>query len=469
MTPTAHPEPLSAPQLRRSLTLSIIEGGCYAVMVGFGEAYFVADGVRLGGTGLQLGLLVGLPLAVGGVAASLGLSLLRFAPRRRPVVAGLVLLQAILLLALAALEGAGASSPGLLLLAVSVYQAFGQLAGALWSSWYGDLVPAMVRGRFFSTRSRVVHLCTFLALISGGLLLQHAEPGGGPASGGTGSGFLVLFLLAGLARLVSAALLLASPEPHFARPPAGGSVLRHLRSAEGRGASRVLGLAALLNFGVYLGSPYFGPFMLEGLRLDYRSYMLANAAQVAAKVLSLRAFGRAIDAHGAAAVYRLAVLLVALIPIPWLMLDGLYAVILVQAFSGFAWAAHEIGLLTLLLGQSEPRSRPLVFGGQSLLNGQGQLFGSLVGAQILERCDGSFRAVFAATLVGRIAVAFAVPLLMRGLIDRGGIGQRGLLLRVIGFRPSGGVVHRPVDEGDDDDTAELPATPADSTRAADPR
>lgn len=443
---------LSSAEVRRSLALSVVEGGCYAVMVGLGEAYFVADGVRLGGSSLLLGLLVGLPLATGGLAATGVIAGLRRLRRRRPLTAAIVVVQALLLLVLALLEKLGATSAPLLLVFVCLHHACGQTCGALWSSWYGDLVPSGIRGSYFARRSRIQHLLTFLALAAGGLLLQGTESQGQPAlaDGSGGDGFALLFLLAGLMRLVSATLLLLSPEPSFDQPPARG-IREVLVAPEQSGVRRMLLAGGAMSFVVYIGSPYFNPFMLENLRLDYRSFMAAAAAQVAAKVLSLRALGRALDAGGPLSVYRLAILLVALIPLPWLFLDGLAGVLAVQAFSGFAWAAHEIAILGMLLSLSESRIRSRIFAAHSLLNGLGQLLGSLLGAAVIMLSAGSYQAAFSASLAGRLSLALLIPLFIAGLTGRQGPGRGELLLRVVGFRPNGGLIHRPVDPDRDSD------------------
>src|SRR5690606_13944158 len=209
---------------------------------------------------------------------------------------------------------------------------------------------------------------------------------------------------------------------------------------------RVLGVSALLMLSVYLGSPYFTPCMLDELHLDYRAFMAASAAQVAAKVLVLPLLGRAIDAHGGAASYRLAAALVAIIPLPWIFLDSLGPVLRVQPFSGVAWAFHEVALLPLLLENASARARSVVFAAQSLLNGAAQLVGSAAGAALLVALDQSYRGVFAVSLGARVAIAAVVPLLVLDLTGRPPIGHARLLLRIVGFRPSGGVSHRPVAE-----------------------
>src|SRR5690606_5335135 len=161
----SRPGPALPPEAaHRAMRLSLVEGSCWAVVIGFAEAYFVADAVRLGAEPWQLGLLVGLPLAVGGAGAVLGLALLRWLRRRRPIVVAAATVQALLLLALAAAEHAQRTTPWLLVGLVCAHHVCGQAGGALWSSWFGDLVPPAERGTWFARRARFVHLTSFLSL-----------------------------------------------------------------------------------------------------------------------------------------------------------------------------------------------------------------------------------------------------------------------------------------------------------------
>ena len=53
-----------------------MEGAVYALMVGCGETYFLANAVRLGASPLQQGLVVTLPLCVGAGGAVLSIAML---------------------------------------------------------------------------------------------------------------------------------------------------------------------------------------------------------------------------------------------------------------------------------------------------------------------------------------------------------------------------------------------------------
>jgi hypothetical protein len=82
-----------------------------------------------------------------------------------------------------------------------------------------------------------------------------------------------------------------------------------------------------------------------------------------------------------------------------------------------------------------------------VLNGSAQLLGGLLGAALLAATHESFRAVFLASLVARFAVAALAPRLIPPAPRGRPIGRRALLLRMIGIRPHGGAVHRPIEDG----------------------
>ena len=442
------PKPALTPaQLDRSMAISIFEGALYAVMVGFGDAFFLADAVRLGASPLQQGLVITLPLLMGGIGSVLALRLLARAPARKQVVLLGVALQVVVLSTLAALQAAQLVTPGLLILLVSLHQTGGQCAGTAWSSWYGDLVPGAVRGRYFARRSRYVYLATCIGLVTSGLLLQALEPGapGTVAAGAGGRGFVLIFVVAAAARLASFVLLVLSPEPRFRGLPNLEWTRRYLRTTKGRSVVRLLLLGASVQLAVYVGSPYFGPYMLEGLHFTYAEYMVASVAVVLAKVAILPLWGRAVDTHGARSIYLLAALLVALVPLPWLVTHGLLMAIFAQALSGCCWGAYEVSFFAHILEVTYRATRPYVFAAQNLLGGTMQLVGGMIGATLLGWLDRSYVTIFVVSAAARAVVALAAPRLLPRLAFQPQIGHRALLLRVIGIRPHGGVTHRPID------------------------
>jgi len=66
----------SVSSIRRAMRFSLADALFYALMVGSGEVYFLADAVRLGATALEQALVITLPLCVGTLGPLLALGLL---------------------------------------------------------------------------------------------------------------------------------------------------------------------------------------------------------------------------------------------------------------------------------------------------------------------------------------------------------------------------------------------------------
>jgi hypothetical protein len=116
-------------------------------------------------------------------------------------------------------------------------------------------------------------------------------------------------------------------------------------------------------------------------------------------------------------------------------------VLAAQVFSAFAWSGHEVAGFTLLLDSTTVRTRPHAFALQTLVQGTSQLLGGSFGAFVLSAVDGDFQKFFAwSTLIRLVPPMLATVWLPASPRRR----RRSLSLRVVGWRPHGGVVHRPL-------------------------
>ena len=434
---------LEAFLIRRALRLSVAEGCAWALMVGLAESYFIAIAVHLEATPLQIGLVVALPLALGGLGPLATIALLRWRPKRRPLAGAGVALQVAVLTGLMVLLSRGLLQVPELIAAICLYQIAGQGAGTAWASWYGDVVAPETRGRWFSFRNRFIYLATCVGLVAGGLIMHRLAPGG-VAAAGSARAFAVLLGLAAVCRLMSGALLLAAPEPQFRGLLPRRQAVRAARTRQGGQALRILLLGALFHFTIYWGSPFFAPFMLKQLEFTYLQYMVASLSVILAKMAGSLPWGRLIDRHGARGVFLASMFCIALVPLPWLWANGLGMVIFAQVISGMSWSGFEVGHLSLLLENSRSRERPYLFALQSLGNGWMQLAGVLTASLVfLPRIDG-YRDIFAISMMGRILVAMSAPLVLAGLVRgaRPPLAQMGL--RLFGLRTHGGFSVRPL-------------------------
>jgi MFS family permease len=149
-----------------------------------------------------------------------------------------------------------------------------------------------------------------------------------------------------------------------------------------------------------------------------------------------------IDAHGPRQVFTLCAVMAALIPLPWVFGQGLAIALFAQALSGASWAGYELSYFSVMLASTYRRTRPQTFAAQNVFNGTAQLSGGLLGAWLFTRVGGDFRIVFAISAASRLLLAAGAPAWLPR-IDPGELaGRRAILLRVVGFRPHGGLIHR---------------------------
>lgn len=424
---------------RATMRLSIVEGVLYAGMVGLGEFWFVADAVRLGSSPMILAAVITLPQMVGAMGALGMLEALRRATHRRPLVMAAVAGQGLGLFGLAAITGLGVTTPLLLVAGACLHHGFGQAAGTPWSSWFGEVVPRRMRGRWFGARNRWVNLVTFAGVTLGGWVLYEIEPASaGAAAAGGGHGFALLYGVAGALRLGCLWLLAESWEPPFVPPEHTEDLRSVARGPEGMAARGVLAAGAFMLLGVCVSTPFFAPHMLETLAFSYPMYLAAQGAMIATKVASLGMWGRWVDRYGAVRVYRIAAIGVALVPLPWIVADRAWIVFVAQAFSGVAWAGHEVALLAATLSAVGPRRRAVLLTAQSLANGIAQVSGGFVGSAIVGTFGWPYAATFALSSVARLLVAVVSPRWMGPIHVR----RSEIAARVIGWAPNGGVLRQ---------------------------
>ena len=248
------------PVVDKALRHSVRDGMAWSVQVGAGETYFSAFALFLRATAPQIAILSTLPLLLASGAQIFSAWLGNYVGRRRLVLFGCAL-QALLwlpIIVLPALLGEYAF-PALLLLLV-LYHSANNLAAPQWTSIMRDLVSERRRGRYFAHRTRLMTVATFLGLVTCGLILHELD-----TAGRTYLGFVVIFLIAFVARTISVYHLTFLHEA----PPTTTAPDMHIehwwRSLLSTGAIGFSVYFALMNAAVGISSPFFTVYMLRDL------------------------------------------------------------------------------------------------------------------------------------------------------------------------------------------------------------
>jgi hypothetical protein len=313
------------PVVDKALRHSVRDGMAYSVQVGAGETYFSAFALFLRATAPQVALLTTLPPLLGSSAQIFSAWLGEYIGRKRLVLAGATL-QALLWLPIMLVpllfEQRAVTA---LLVLFALYHSASNLAAPQWTSIMRDLVSERRRGRYFGYRTQLTTITTFVALVACGLLLHELD-----TSGATYYGFVLIFLVAFAARMVSVYHLTFLHEP----PAHGAAPDMHIehwwRSLLSTGAIGFSAYFALMNAAVGISSPFFTVYMLRDLHLSYLEFMILSGTSVITQYLMLSTWGRIADVYGNRLILIVTSISLPFVPMLWLLSDHFWALMLFQ-------------------------------------------------------------------------------------------------------------------------------------------
>lgn len=371
-----------------SMRASINDGMSHAVMMGCGETYFNVFSIFLKATTLQVGLISTLPQFIGAVMQWAGaINLDRIKSRRRVVMTG-ALIQALTFLPIALLPFFSENrywSIILLLLFVIVYHGANGAGVPAWNSLIGDLIHPNERGRFFGKRNTLTGLNSFIALTLSGMILHIFEQ-----QGNSGTGYLIIFMIACFARLYSVRWLSRYDDPPLDVTSEQVFTFRQFikRSPHSNFAKFVF-FVALINLGVSFSGPYFALYMLRDLKFDYMSFTVVIATSNITQFLTFRFWGGISDLFGNKKILNLCGWGMAVIPVLWLVSAKMFYLILIQIYGGIIWSGFNLAIANFLFDAVTPPKRARCVAYQGLMNGFAVLIGSLLGGVTAGHLPGS--------------------------------------------------------------------------------
>lgn len=383
----------------------------YSVVMGFAESNFVLFALTLGFGPVVGGLLGTVPQMVGAVLQRMTPLMVRRLGSHKKWVTLCALVQVISLVPL--VVGAAVDDMHLLwiLAAMSAYWGSASSANTGFNTMIAEMVPAKIRSRYFSIRTRWVNSMLVLATLAGGFALDL-----GQQSNALLPIFAVLFAGASLARLTSSWCLWHHiervPMPTGHRDVPLSELMTRFRRGPG---GRVIAYMLVMQLAIQIFTPFLNPYLFDqlGFKSDFTSIALVNSSQIAAKVLFLPIIGQLAVRYGPLRLLWIGGLAVIPLPLLWLVSGSVPYLIVVQLISGACLATYELGVMLILFETIPNSERTSVMSRYSILTQVATVSGSFIGAAILDRTGVqslAYALLFVVSAVTRLA---AVPLLAR--------------------------------------------------------
>ena len=299
---------------------------------------------------------------------------------------------------------------------------------ASWMSWMAALVPARIRGRYFSLRRSLASLAALLTIPVGGWLVSSWL-------GGEIEGYAIALIVAVILGITSLVFQfwMSDINPQAAsHPKAKGSnsiasvdlaLVNLVDSVASLPASQAAPadlsllkntnfLILLLFFGVWtfsvnLSAPFFNLYLLDTLHLNIQWVTLYNSFMYGAFFLTIMLWGRLADAIGNRPVLIVNCLLVASIALLWSYVGGsafsLWLLLpLLHLLQGTAFAALDLCLANIQLELAPLTQQSTYFAIAAAVMGVTGALGTTAGSYLAELSTVGLPTLFAITAVVRL-------------------------------------------------------------------
>jgi len=378
-----------------SLQAGIRQAWGSALMFGLGECSFGLFAAQLKLPLQWFGYLCGVPQLLGPLAQALSANLLdRYKCRKRLVVSALVVQIAsmgpLALLAVNYLvNGVNGEHETLLrlclLASVYVYFAAGHFTTPPWSSLISEVVPSMLRQRYFARASHNVSLLTLLSqtAVGGALFLAGEQAAEGSRLRTAMLVFALAFAVSGVARLYSLLQVRRVKEPQYATTPETQftfwQFIRRLR--ESNFVHFVL-FTAIINFGTYLAGPYFLPYWMYDLKYPAWLAQTVSIAGTLATIVTMMFWGRFAERFGNKKTLEYTSIWIGISPFFWLFSSNPYYLIVLNMLIGASWAGFGLSSWNYILEAVSAPKRARCVAYFNIINGIGVFAGALLGGWI---------------------------------------------------------------------------------------
>lgn len=412
-------------------------------MVGLGETYLTAFALALSVSEIGTGLLAAFPMLIGATLQLAAPWCIGRLGSHRIWIVGCATAQAICLFVMPLAAIAGQWQLAILYIASSLYWASGLATGPAWNTWAEEIIPPVIRTRFFAWRSRVSQFCLLVGFAGGGLLLAYAKQRSFVVIA-----FSTILILAGLCRLISAAALYRQSEPSAGRAATGHkSLLQVTLGLRGHAGGRLLTYLVVVQIAVQLCGPYFTPFMLARQQMTYIEYMFLISLGFAGKVIALPAWGRLANQVGVRPLMWIGGIGIVPLSGGWLALQWIehdvFYLSFLQFFGGFSWAAYELAFFLMFFETIPRHERTSLLTIYNFANALALVLGAVLGAGWLALVGESRESYLQLFGLSSAARLLALAFLLR--VPQMEIRAIAMSLRTLALRPSdGGSLDRPI-------------------------
>ena len=426
-----------SPIIQKSLKACTREGMAVQVTLSLLDTYLVPLALFFGAAHAHIGYLVGVPTVLSAISQFFAIRAIDHAGnRRRLILLGAAVQTAILLGLVVLLLSPDIAKIWMIIAMIALFRFMGGLIGPAWGSLVSEYLPEGRRGAYFGRRSQLIGIAGLAGVFLWGLALQGIEK-----VATEGIGFLVIFAVAMLFRLISISFLREMTDLHMKKPTDPHvSFVTFLSQFRKNSFVRFVFYIATVTFAIQLALPFFSVFLLQVRNLSYVEYSAVHFSYLAAAFLAYPAWGRYADRHGNAKVIRTAAFCIPFIPVLWILATNVVLLVAVEILSGTIMSGFTLGASNYIYDAvpEEHRARSLSY--FNIINGTLAFLGASVGGNLIGVLPETFGHAIVTLFLVSAAIRFAAELFLsrrfgevRAAVEP--ISSFQLFTSVVGLRP----------------------------------
>jgi len=364
-------------KIKKSLVASFWDGIFSACSSGLITDYVTPYALVLKATIRQIGFLSAIPFLASSIVQLVSADIAEKLKSRKKAIVIFVFAHTLMFVPIMLIPYLFASQAVLFLIVfMTLYTGFSTLVSPIWVGLMTEYIPTRKRGSYFGWRNKIVSIVVIAASLSAGLILQHFrnEPL---------RGFLIILILAFAARLISWYFLTRMYEPRFiVDKSAYFSIIDFIKNIRHSNFARFVLFVSGMQFCVNLASPFFSVFMLKDLRFNYLTYTIIVTAVTATQIFTIGRWGRCADRIGNLKVLKFTAVIIAGLPLWWIINRHPAYLLVAQVVSGFAWSGFNLCTGNFVYDATTPAKRIRCFGYLSVFVGLAICFGGILGGHL---------------------------------------------------------------------------------------
>jgi MFS family permease len=408
--------------VKKSLSNSIKDGAFFSIMDSIMGNFLSAYAIFLGAPNIIISLLSSLPGLFGSLFQLLAIKVKDIFKEIKPAIVIAAFFQGFIILFLLTLPMVDSPLRYIFLLIIAIgFTMVGNFISPLWRSLMGDLVPEDERGAYFSKRTLITGIISFIATLGAGFVLNHYKKLDHALTG-----FIILFIVASISRAISSFWLsrLYEKKREDAKEKKGVpkkdslSFFNFVKNLSSDDFGKFVIFVSLFSLAVAVASPFFVVYMLKVLNLSYTEFTILTLAELMANLGFLRVWGYFNDKNGSKFVIRITGFLIPFVPLLWLFGKNFYYLLALQIFSGIIWGGFNLAIGNFLFDATEQKTRTKQISYFNLFNGMAVFIGALFGGLLLQHLS-SVKTLFLISFILRmiVAIIFIIKLKEMRLIE----------------------------------------------------